>query len=894
MESWFILIVNTCVHLVPFLLQDVSFSPVITHVYPSSSTDALLVMPLSSAHGLLSLPPSHPHLSPEAHLDLHSLLLTSLAVSAASSFLSPPTAATSTGKHGGRSSSPLHSSTTKLPFRITALYQTVLDGQLSVLIGVSLPQGRKRSMSYPSVAHHGLRKSARSAGAILSPLDTPRSPFALELDGIICRLRLKDLLGDIIEGDTGETNREQDTGGDAEKVVVSQEIHNELRPLLDMSAQAFFSVHPDTEPLVTPTSFYWHSFYQPSCLPTREALCTPEVVQSTVCALPFDSLSRPSLVFSALHGAYDFGLSIAGLRLAYGESCSPLDLPRPSTTDDTITDLSTSLVMCLRGPDAVSRCMDLVGPEHHRLACVTDPLSLMARYGDPHHQPVHCVRTPFRASAALARWFGGRGCLDTGTVLGMTDPRTCSERRKRQRVRFSESEFESEDNVPPLTPDITFPPLVPNQPLLTVLPYQELLLVASPLLPPLCYGSILATCSRLGFDISGVKRVRLNSKRAAALDIPEPLVSHFTPSSAPPSPNVATFSNQHPLDAKPPLDIPPLPSLLLVVCRENALVLSRALKTAIFSDLKSLLSLNPHLNDRMSLHHSLEALVHTVIYSPEKTKVLGEFSNAAVTSVSCLPQLAPEWEKEGERYREEIAFVAVTQPSGLPRAVDLLQLLSGVKAEKTLNGDRENSEDQDSEMGDVGGFELLGIKLILQLSRFHAKQLCPVHSTDNSYQEAIEVLSNSPALVMVLRGISCNRRLQQLLTPAHPTRSVLSHRSLSHLSLLTSDTLPRAFHYTTLFFVDKELFCDPHSWPLLSAVPSAWARADVLNDLQQPPRSLYSVLVVRGEEWRLLVKAVDRLHRTGFKVTGLTMRQQETGEDAVTPTNSTTVRYFSK
>ena len=746
-------------------------------------------------------------------------------------------------------------------------------------------------MSYPSVTNQRPRRSVKSAGAILSPLDMPRNPFAVELDGIICRLRLKDLLGDITDGGSGEANCEQDKEKDAEKLAISQEIYNELRPLLNMSAQAFFSVHPSTEPLTTPTGFYWHSLYQPSCLPTRGALCTPEVVQSTVCALPTNSISSHSLVFDALHSAYDFGMSVAGLRLVYGEPCSPLDLPAPSTTDDTITDLSLSLVLCLRGPDAVSCCMDMVGPEDHSLACVTDPLSLMARYGSPHYQPALCVRTPFRASAALARWFGGRGCLDTGTVIGMTDPRTRSERRKRQRVRFSESEFESEDNLPPLTPDITFPPLVPNRHLLTVLPYQELLLVASPLLPPLCYGSILATCGRLGFDISGVKRVRLNSKRAAVLAIPEPFVSHFTPSSAPPSPDVAAFSDQHPLDVKPPLDIPPLPSLLLVMCRENALVLSCALKSAILSDLKSLLSLDPHLKDRVSLDHSIGALLHTVSYSPEKTKMLGGFSNTAITSVSCLPQLAPEWEKEGERYGEEIAFLAVTQASGLSRTVDLLHLLCGVRTEKlneTGIGNAEKSEDQESEVEELGGFELLGIKLIPQLSRFHAKQLCPVHSTENAYQEAIEVLSDSPALVMVLRGIACNRRLHQLLTPAHPARAVLSHRFLSHLFLLTSDTLSQALHYTTLFFVDKELFCDPRSWPLLTAVPSVWARSDVLTDLQRPPRSLYSVLVVRGEEWRLLVKVVDRLHRTGFQVTGLTMRQQEADEDTLIP--ATTVR----
>ena len=760
----------------------------------------------------------------------------------------------------------------------------MLDGQLSILIGVSLAQGRKRSVSYPSVIRQGPKKLGHSISAVLSPLDVPRSPFVAELGGLLCKMRLRDLLGDIMEVGTGESSPDD--------AIISREVRNELQPLLDMSAQAFFSVHPDTEPLIKPASFYWRSLYQSSSLPTGKGLCTPEALQSTVCAITTDSLSIPKLVFHALHGAYDFGLGIAGMRMVYGEPCTPLDLPPPSAADDTIADsCGVSLVLCLRGPDAVSWCMDMVGPEDHSLACVTDPLSIMARYGNPECQPMLCVRTPFRVSAALARWFGGRGCLRTGTVLGMTDLRTRSERRKRQRVRFSESEFESEDNLPPPDPDISFPPLVANQPLLAVIPYQEILLVVSPLLPPVCYVSILATCGRLGFDIVGVKRVRLNSKRAAVLDIPESFVSHFTPSSTPPSPDLAAFTTgQHPLDVTPP-DIPPIPSMLLIVSRENALTLGCTLKTTIVSELRSLLSHNLQLQNCVALDHPLAALLHTVPHNPEKIKILGSFSNPAVTSVSGLPQLAHEWENEGERYGEEIAFLAVMQASGLTRTVELLQLLFGVKTEKKWDeagiGGREPTDSSD----DLGGFELLGIKLIPQLSRFHAKQICPVQSTDNSYQEAIELLSDSPALILVLRGIACNCRLQQVLTPTRPTRSVLSHHSLSHLSLIVSDSLLQAFHHTTMFFTDKELFCDPVNWTLLSAVPSTWARADVLADMQKPPQSLHSVLVVRGGEWRLLAKVVDRLHRTGFDVCALTMVYQER-EEPVETNNTTGVSMF--
>ena len=859
-------------------LQDVSFSSVLSHVHSSISTDALLMLPLSPSLGLVSLPTSHPHISPEAHLALHSLLLTYLAMSAARCSV-PSSTVGRTGRF-----SPLHT-LSKLPLRITALFQTILNGQLAILVGVSLPQGRKRSMSYPSVVHCSTKKSTGSSGTILSPLDAPRNPAAVELDDVLHGLKLRDMLGDVMEDIV--TEQPEDTTG----VNISTDTLNEIQPLLDMSVQAFLSVHPDTDPLTTPTSFYWHSLYQSSCLPSSEALCTAQALQSTVCALPSDSLAKPSVVFHAIHGAYAFGLSIAGMRLVYGEPCVPLDLPAHSGDEDTITDFTAALVLCLRGPDAVNQCMDLVGPQDYSLAKVTDPNSIMALYGRPQHHPMQCTRTPFRAHAALSKWFGGRACLCTGSVLGMTDSRTRSERRKRQRVRFSESDFESEDNLPPPTPNISFPPLVANRPLLTVLPYEQVLVVVSPLLPPVCYSSVLATCGRLGFDIAGAKRVRLNSKRATVLDISASFVSHFTPSSTPPSPDFASFPSSHPLSTDPPLNIPPLPSLLLIVCRENALVHSCALKTAIIADLKSLLTVNPQLEDRVVLDLPMGALLHAVPYSAEKLKLLGSFAATTIKSVSCLPRLAPEWQREGERYGEEISFLAVTQSSGLARVVDVLQRVFGVKTETQWDKESVHTEECDIETQNLGGFELLGIKLIPQLSRFHAKQLCPIPSSDHAHQEALELLSNAPAIILVVRGISCNHRLKRLLVPGVTSRCFSSRQPLSSLSLITSNSLSQAFHFTTMFFTDKELFCDPVSWPLLSAVPSAWARADVLCDYRKPPQLLYSVLVVRGGQWRLLVKVVERLCRVGFQVCGVTMRSEEEGTE--TPEFTSGVSYIT-
>ena len=45
----------------------------------------------------------------------------------------------------------------------------------------------------------------------------------------------------------------------------------------------------------------------------------------------------------------------------------------------------------------------------------------------------------------------------------------------------------------------------------------DLVLAMSPLVPPMCLGMVLSTCQERGYQFRGVKRVRLNSRRAAAL-----------------------------------------------------------------------------------------------------------------------------------------------------------------------------------------------------------------------------------------------------------------------------------------------------------------------------------------------------------------------------------------
>lgn len=82
-----------------------------------------------------------------------------------------------------------------------------------------------------------------------------------------------------------------------------------------------------------------------------------------------------------------------------------------------------TLALALCGPDAIYRWADAVGPDDSSLAKLTDPTSLSALFGPG---LVQAIKSPYQYQGVLAKWFGGRACLRSGTVFGMSDPHTKS------------------------------------------------------------------------------------------------------------------------------------------------------------------------------------------------------------------------------------------------------------------------------------------------------------------------------------------------------------------------------------------------------------------------------------------------------------------------------------
>lgn len=234
----------------------------------------------------------------------------------------------------------------------------------------------------------------------------------------------------------------------------------------------------------------------------------------------------PSAVMGILNRVLQLGLDLAGIRLLYPSteqiSLSQSDNSSVSSEMELLNNVGAVLALCIRGTSARSLWLDAVGPSDPVLARKTDPNSLCALYGGESRDEclLFCPRTPARVHTELARWFGGRvppgNVIDVGTPYTMKDSlRSGSPKgRKGKKVTFADPTKEPSGASSDFTVDKT-----QHRPLatLTATSQSEIFLVMSPLVPPMCFGIVLASCQRRGYQVTGIKRMRLSSKKATAL-----------------------------------------------------------------------------------------------------------------------------------------------------------------------------------------------------------------------------------------------------------------------------------------------------------------------------------------------------------------------------------------
>ena len=845
-------------------MQDISFERELVCTKPNNSPEALLVLQICE-HGLIAPPEVFSETDTSTKLGFHLLLLTWLFRASLSAELAQ--------KPNGEGNAIQEVASMDfgidgvLPFEIVSLQYTILDGNPSILVGIKL-----RSSDGDEALHRVHSGGPDTFHEFHESLDESK------LETYLHQTPLSTILGDITNDDTIQA-------------LLPVATLEQLKAMLNSPLDSVLTFQDDITPLSTPVSFFWYSGYHPSCLPATTSLKSQSALMTTICSLGAISGSNVGLVFSILSGVYHKGLDLAGLRLVYRTPCSSIEASLAMETGENEesehAQESAMIFLAIRGPDAIYHLMDIIGPRDESLAKITDPNSITAQYGSSSTRDLQCLRTPYSASASLAKYFGGRACLKSTSILGISDAYTRHERKKRQRVRFSESESAAEDLPPSPLLDVPFAPLVTNRQRLIAEPYTKVVMVVSPHIPTSCYSAVLMSCDRQGFDVFGVKRLRLNSKRANSLNISPSFMVHFTPSSTPPSPIASEFLS-HPLFSEHAQAAPPLPSCLIILGRENALLHTLALKAALVSDLASLLKNNPAIRESsnlLSLVEYADSLFHITDYSEELVKFLGNFGISNAVS-SSQPKLGSSWDTQ-DPYQDELCFAAIPQSDGLAKATLLLDSLFCIKPvhshDKYGTTANQNSNTMlntsSVEDGEIGDFELLGFKVVPELPRFHAKQLCPISNGDSLYQQAINLLSDVPATLLLLRGIGANRRLQHNISSLinNKKSSISTSSGLKQkLQVIASSSFQDAYRLASIFFTDKELFSDLPHWTLSAYVPLSWHKdMDILHRMQLEQEQFCTVVSVSMSQMKTALKVMDKLSRSGCGFVGMACRAVE-------------------
>jgi hypothetical protein len=282
----------------------------------------------------------------------------------------------------------------------------------------------------------------------------------------------------------------------------------------------FLQINPDPNSVrkifSTPCGFFWQT------VDCDEQMCSVDIdeermdadTQITMSLIYKKVFTDPSAMMGILNRILQEGLDISGVRLTYPASSMVNSTQGQGRSDlEMLNKIGPILVMGIRGACARTIWLDTIGPADPILARKTDPNSLCALFGGNSRDEclLFCPRNPGRIISELVLWFGGRvppsGVIDVGAPLTPRD-RTRSgspKSRKTKKVMFADKEK-----------DLAVPSHRPPA-LLTAMTLSDVIMAVSPLLPTRCLGLILVVCQRRGYQLRGIRRTKLTSKKANCL-----------------------------------------------------------------------------------------------------------------------------------------------------------------------------------------------------------------------------------------------------------------------------------------------------------------------------------------------------------------------------------------
>lgn len=460
-------------------------------------------------------------------------------------------------------------------------------------------------------------------------------------------------------------------------------------------------------------------------------------------------------------------------------------------------------------------------------------------------------RNAHRAFYATAKWFGGRACTKTKTVFGINDAATKAEKRKWQKVRFADSpKSESTESSTPTTPTITSCLFAAN--------YSKIILTVSPKLPPLLYPLVFSACNQTGYKIFGIKRMRLNQKRARMLSLSsDDKMDNFTPS----SPSI--HQKESPVFPLSPLceNAPPMPSLLLILSRENALYHSSVLSTCLQE------KLSPHFTSKSSLLLELRIapysdMVLSTIKSFTETPSKPYFSLSKMSSMKGSV-------KDIVQLKEELSVVCFfeNQVQNLVTGLEILfHICSNSASEDPIDFKLEfNQKENNKDRGKLlGPFELLGLKWLPKAEKHTLQDVKVFENYIECFKDG-DVITNlmmQSFVVVVFRGIDANNRIKQLLAESS---------SFRNSSIAMSSTAFAGIQLASLLFASRELFSDFEARHLsLYSSPEHLMNANIFQSMEESnTNTCASILAVKVDAFNLFVKILEKLCRRGFRIVGL-------------------------
>ncbi|ESO90664.1 hypothetical protein LOTGIDRAFT_233665 [Lottia gigantea] len=540
------------------------------------------------------------------------------------------------------------------------------------------------------------------------------------------------------------------------------------------------------------------------------------------------------------------GLDIAGVRLLYPTSeflnLTSAESPSDRSDLELLNNVGPVLALAIRGTFARSIWLDAVGPSDPVLARRTDPNSLCAQFGGESREEclLFCPRNSNRVLSEMTRWFAGRipstGSFEVGQPYKRKDHLRSGSPKSRKGKRGSLTDCKAED-IPTQRPLAT----------LTATTKGDMFLVISPLFLPSALGILMSTCQRRGFQIRGVKRLRLSSRRAGLLGID--------------STDCPVFLNENISDRLE------YPATVLLLEKENCAHNAASLIEAFMVQL-TLKGLMDSIQSRLCSPVTSKQLFHAVTYTEDVLAGLGgEFSRCPDYDTLS----GPSYIQPALYTNPELEQIVIVVLHGFN-----IQKSSGLFIGQLLNVIPYSRTPVISPLSQ--GAELLGLKWLPVLSTSQAKEVTPIEVGDKLWKESIHRLTSEPAFILALRGVNAFKQLESIVPPG-----VLNQPNKTPLHKLMSHTPEEAYNFARLFFTKHELFIDNSARPLLPYIPeSLLMQTKVKNEghktvtnifeiMKQGPQPIRTFLLVKpgAVKKQCLSKLLKKIVQEGFKVVGL-------------------------